>query len=175
MTLKTRITLITLIAILCIACDILTKNVAQTHLSSVPPIRLLGGVLRLQYTENTGVILGLGAQWSPATRFWTFGVFIGIVILSMLIFTLSSPHMTPLGIVAAALIIGGGLGNLIDRMFNQGAVIDFMNLGIGDLRTGIFNFADVAIMAGAGLMILWSILTPETNPPRPQDTEESEG
>ena len=175
MTVKTKLVLITLIAILCVGCDMLTKNVAQTHLSTAQPIRLLGGVFRLQYTENTGVILGLGAQWSPATRFWTFGVFIGIVILSMLIFTLSSPHMTPLGIVAAALVIGGGFSNLIDRLFNQGAVVDFMNLGIGNLRTGIFNFADVAIMAGAGLMILWSALTPAASATQPQGTGESEG
>ena len=175
MTLKTRLTRIILIAILCVACDILTKKIAQAHLASVPPIRLLGDLFRLQYTENTGVILGLGAQWSPAVRFWTFGVLIGAVILSMLIFTLSSPYMTPLGIVAAALIIGGGFGNLLDRLFNQGAVVDFMNLGIGNLRTGIFNVADVAIMVGAGLLILWSILTPVARTAQPQGTQESEG
>ena len=49
---------------------------------------------------------------------------------------------------SSALIIGGGLGNLIDRILNQGAVIDFMNIGIGPIRTGVFNVADLAILAG---------------------------
>jgi len=53
-----------------------------------------------------------------------------------------------------SLFIGGGASNLIDRLVYKGAVIDFLNIGIGNLRTGVFNVADVAIVAGAGLMIL---------------------
>ena len=52
---------------------------------------------------------------------------------------------------SAALIVSGGASNLIDRVIT-GSVIDFLNVGIGPLRTGIFNAADVGIMVGAGLM-----------------------
>ena len=57
--------------------------------------------------------------------------------------------------VLLACLLGGGLSNLIDRAYHQGAVSDFLNIGIGKLRTGVFNVADVLIMAGAfGLLIL---------------------
>jgi len=54
-------------------------------------------------------------------------------------------------IVALSLVVGGGIGNLIDRIFNQCCVVDFMNLGIGSLQTGIFNVADVVITFG----VIW--------------------
>jgi signal peptidase II len=44
----------------------------------------------------------------------------------------------------------------VDRAFHQGSVVDFMNMGIGPLRTGVFNVADVAIMVGIGLLLLAS-------------------
>ncbi len=50
--------------------------------------------------------------------------------------------------VGIALIIGGGIGNLIDRLLRNGSVSDFMNMGVGRLRTGIFNFADLFLIAG---------------------------
>jgi len=52
-----------------------------------------------------------------------------------------------------ALFVAGGASNLIDRV-TYGMVIDFMNVGIGSLRTGIFNVADMAIMLGAGILLL---------------------
>lgn len=52
------------------------------------------------------------------------------------------------------MIIGGGMGNLIDRLFFNGLVIDFLNIEIGPLRSGIFNVADIAIMVG-GFALLY--------------------
>lgn len=71
----------------------------------------------------------------------------------MLVFILVKRSLRPSFVIAISFIIGGGVGNLIDRMFNNGAVIDFMNIGVGSLRTGIFNVADVAIVTGMGLLI----------------------
>jgi signal peptidase II len=58
------------------------------------------------------------------------------------------------GITGGALIVGGGFSNLIDRLFHNGAVVDLLHIGIGRVRTGIFNLAEVAIMAGIGLMLI---------------------
>ena len=58
--------------------------------------------------------------------------------------------------MAVALLLAGGIGNLLDRLFHGGLVIDFLNMGIGPLRTGIFNVADMAIMAGFALLFLQS-------------------
>lgn len=52
------------------------------------------------------------------------------------------------------MIVGGGLANWLDRMLHDGAVTDFVSLGLGPLRTGIFNVADVAIVAGLLLLVL---------------------
>ena len=54
------------------------------------------------------------------------------------------------------LFVAGGTSNWIDRVI-QGSVVDFLNVGIGPLRTGIFNIADVAIMVGAGLVALGAL------------------
>ena len=60
-----------------------------------------------------------------------------------------------LALFVVAFFVAGGSANLVDRM-TRGSVIDFMNVGLGPLRTGIFNVADMAIMLGAGLVILAS-------------------
>ena len=53
-------------------------------------------------------------------------------------------------------MISGGFSNLYDRITNHGGVVDFMNMGVGSLRTGIFNVADMAIMAGVLLLVIYS-------------------
>ena len=59
-------------------------------------------------------------------------------------------------LLGAALIVSGGAPNWIDRVAT-GSVIDFLNVGIGPLRTGIFNVADVAILGGVGLVVLTAV------------------
>jgi signal peptidase II len=149
-----KILLILVIACVCVGGDQATKLIAKQHLSSAQPIYWMGDVVVLHYTENQGSFLGLGARLPDAVRFWVFIVFAGLMLVGMLSFVLISHELSLGGIIGAALIIGGGAGNLLDRIVHNGAVADFMNIGIGNVRTGIFNLADVAIMAGVGLLIL---------------------
>jgi signal peptidase II len=67
------------------------------------------------------------------------------------------------GIGALALIAGGGASNLLDRLLDAGRVTDFLNVGIGPLRTGIFNIADMAILGGAILLLLGHRSTTASN------------
>ena len=69
--------------------------------------------------------------------------------------TYPSKKLNSLAVSSSVLIIGGGLGNLIDRITNKGSVIDFMNIGIGSIRTGIFNVADLTIMAGVLMLAVF--------------------
>ena len=62
--------------------------------------------------------------------------------------------MSPWRLAGCGLLVSGAVGNLIDRVRFDGLVIDFLNVGLGPLRTGIFNVADMAIMAGAALVVL---------------------
>jgi signal peptidase II len=71
----------------------------------------------------------------------------------MLIYCLASSSRNPFILPAWGLVIGGGVSNLVDRLWYGGYVVDFLNVGIGPVRTGIFNFADVFIMVGVLLLI----------------------
>jgi signal peptidase II len=153
---KTRhkIILILVIVCACVGCDQATKFIAKQHLAQSPPIYLMNGMVILDYVENQGSFLGLGARLPDTVRFWLFIVLAGLMVVGMLSFALTVHELNVAGITGAALVIGGGVGNLIDRITHHGAVVDFMNVGIGKVRTGIFNFADMAIMAGIGLLLL---------------------
>ena len=63
-------------------------------------------------------------------------------------------------VVAWSLVLSGGLGNLVDRIINDGRMIDVMNIGIGSLRTGIFNVADVYITVGVVVLVFQSLQRP---------------
>ncbi len=149
-----KILLILIIVCACIGCDQATKLIAKQYLGGTPPIHLLGGTVVLHYAENQGSFLGLGARLPPTVRFWIFVVLAGLMIVGVLGVVLGAPNLNAGVVTGAALIIGGGIGNLIDRLTHQGTVVDFLNIGIGKVRTGIFNMADVGIMVGIGLLML---------------------
>ena len=148
---------IILILCSCVECDQVTKTVAQNHLPSSQPVYLVGDVFRLQYTENTGAFLGLGAELPHSVRFWALIVFVGVALIGMLRFVWTSQEMNPMSILGFSLIIGGGFSNLLDRVLKGRAVVDFINVGIGNVRTGIFNLADLVIMIGVGILLAWSV------------------
>jgi signal peptidase II len=135
-----------------IGCDRVTKHVAATTLSEAPGRSFLADTFRLEYVENTGAFLGLGADWPLAVRTAVFGVGNGLLLLALALAARRGrwPRRALFGV---GLFVAGGASNLVDRI-TYGMVIDFMNVGIGPLRTGIFNVADVAIMLGAGILAL---------------------
>lgn len=137
----------------CLVVDQLTK-VAATRWLEPEPWSFLGDTFRLQYALNTGAFLGLAGGWSPQVRFWLLTV-LNAGFLLMLIGILCRYWRMALGrFIACVLILAGGIGNLIDRISNDGQVTDFMNIGLGPVRSGIFNVADMAISGGA-LLLAW--------------------
>lgn len=149
-----KILVLLLVAILVIGLDQATKQIAQAHLSARPPQSYLGDTVRLLYSENTGAFLGLGSDLPQWVRAWGLVAANSLLLLGVLVFLLRQ-EIAPLGVAAGGLLIAGGVGNIIDRVLNDGRVVDFMNIGIGPLRTGIFNVADLAIVAGVALMAVW--------------------
>jgi signal peptidase II len=145
-----------LLLIVCVGCDQLTKDVARQYLALEPPQSWFYDTVRLQYAENTGAFLSLGGGFSEGIRVLLFQVFpaLCLVALATVLFAQQIPLSTA---IAWSLVLSGGLGNLLDRIMNDGRVIDFMNLGIGSLRTGIFNVADVCITTGVVLLIFWTV------------------
>jgi signal peptidase II len=142
----------------CIGCDQVTKSAARRLLARSDPIPMLNGFVRFEYAENTGGFLSLGANLPVAFRFVIFIVITGAVLAMMPLLAIKEWDKHPTGLVGLALMTGGGLGNLIDRMMNDGRVVDFVSLGVGSLRTGIMNVADVAVFAGAMLLLFGLII-----------------
>lgn len=134
-----------------LACDQGTKRIAVTTLKDRDPISLLSGSVRLLYAENTGAWGSLGSHWAPSVKTVVFVVLPGLFLIGMLLHALLSRELTRWHILGWGLVVGGGLGNLIDRV-RDGYVIDFMFMGIGPLHTNIFNVADVVLLVGIALM-----------------------
>lgn len=151
-----RLGLVVLILISCTGCDQMTKNVARQVLASSAPISLLNGSIRVEYTENPGAFLGLGANLPGEIRFLFFVMFVSLVLILTLAAIVNIRGFSLIHLIGLSLAAAGGVGNLLDRIFNDGVVIDFLQLGIGPVRTGVFNMADVAIMAGVSLFLLFS-------------------
>jgi signal peptidase II len=137
-----------------VGCDQATKLIARDHLTPGKPLIYAGDLFRLQYAENKGAFLGLGSSLPDAAREAIFTGGAGLMLIFMLVWLLRARRMSPWNTLAVALFCGGGLGNLIDRIFRDGRVIDFLNVGIGGLRSGIFNVADMAITAGIIMLFL---------------------
>ncbi|MEZ4674912.1 MAG: signal peptidase II [Caldilineaceae bacterium] len=152
-----RIGILCFILLSCVGCDQATKMIARQELATAPMQEYGNGFFRLLYAENPGAFLSLGASLHPDLRFWVFTVFVALLLSGLSWFAIRYIQKAPLPfVVAVALIAGGGLGNLIDRLLYDGHVVDFMQVGYSPLRTGVFNVADMAIMAGTGLMFIYA-------------------
>ncbi len=154
---KKRLFILLLICIPGVGCDQLSKEWARKELPVTHMNSYFADTLRLGYTENTGSFLSLGAHWSPEVRYWVFLVATGLLLLGVLGYLIFNKKLGKAEVIGLSLIVAGGIGNLYDRATNQGGVVDFLNVGVGSLRTGVFNVADMLIMA-ALLFFLWPLL-----------------
>ena len=154
-----RSVLVLLLLVLCVGCDQFTKDVAHQHLALQSPHSWFHDTIRLQYAENTGAFLSFGGGFSEGLRVFLFQVFPSLCLLALAVVLFVQPVSLDT-IVAWSLVLSGGLGNLVDRIMNDGRVIDFMNIGIGGFRTGIFNMADVCITVGVVLLVLQTLQQP---------------
>ncbi|MEK6579626.1 MAG: signal peptidase II [Bdellovibrionota bacterium] len=149
-----RITLVSGILLAGFGIDQVTKQFAISSLRGKMPLAYFWNFFRFEYAENQGAFLSLGAGLSEGARFWllTFGVAVFLVLF--LFYIVIDQKLGFADLICYALVISGGASNLFDRAFRpQGRVIDFMNVGIGNLRTGIFNVADVYITTGILLLM----------------------
>lgn len=147
-----RLGFLTLVMASTIGCDRVTKHLATALLADKPMQSFLADSVRLVYAENTGGFLSLGAGLPPVVRTSLFTVTTGLVLVVLLV-TLLRSRWSLWRALGLALLVAGGVSNWVDRVV-RGSVVDFMNVGVGWLRTGIFNFADVAIMLGITLFVL---------------------
>jgi signal peptidase II len=148
-----RLAMVIGILVACLACDQATKSAAVARLPEGRRLSFLGDCLRLERVRNPGSFLGLGEGLPAAARTVIFTWGVGAIVLAAMVVAFRRGASTRTA-CATALVAAGGLGNLWDRVVSGGWVTDFMNLGVGWLRTGIFNAADLAIVAGVVLLAL---------------------
>jgi len=135
-----------------ISCDRATKHIAATTLVGASSRSFLADTVRLEYVENTGGFLSLGADLPPAVRTGLFTIGTGLTLVALVAGAIWF-RWSGWPLLGVSLFVTGGASNWLDRVVH-GSVIDFINVGVGPLRTGIFNIADVAIMLGVGIVVL---------------------
>lgn len=160
---RVRVVVLVLVALVTVGCDQATKVVATAVLEHAPERSLFFDSVRLVYAENSGGFLSLGASLSPAVRTTVFSGLTALGLLALAAFALRRQRVDGLATFGLVLLISGGLSNWIDRVV-RGNVVDFLNVGVGWLRTGIFNVADVAIMVGALAFLIGEWRTSEQKP-----------
>lgn len=164
-----------------VACDQATKALAVAHLKGAGRIQIIDSMFTLVYAENPGAFLGLGRSLPDAWRWFVFTVAVALLLGGVAFFMLRR-KLAPLAFAGVAILVAGGVGNLVDRIARPGGrVVDFAQLALPEasiggvrLQTGIFNVADVQIFLGAGLMLASSwrrrkeVAADTATPPQPQ-------
>jgi signal peptidase II len=164
-----RIALVVLVVAMNIGCDQSTKYLAKKHLKDAGVVRVAGDYVILKYAENNGAFLSMFSSL-PRTFRTVALIILPVIALGLLaLYLFRNPGLSLPLLLAFGSILGGGISNvLIDRVFNNQYVVDFMNIGIGPVRSGIFNFADLSILFGSiALVVLNSVRRPVPAPVDP--------
>ncbi len=148
---KRSLLLLAGVAAAVIALDRWTKQWASSTLPFNQPVPVLGEVLRLTYTRNSGVAFGIGQ--GTGFPYYIFSILAVLVIVAMFLRRRAQGWPRRL---ALALILGGAFGNLVDRL-KAGEVVDFIEVGFHGWHWPVFNVADSAVTVGVVLFALaWS-------------------
>ncbi len=130
-----------------VGCDQISKNIARNQIASGEQISVIPDYFTLTLVENTGAFLSLGGNLPDLIRIPLLMIIPTLVIIGCLGYILKKKSIGYHHSLPIACIIGGGFGNLYDRILH-GSVTDFLHLNFQFFQTGIFNLADVSIMAG---------------------------
>jgi signal peptidase II len=145
-----------------VATDGLTKMVIQRTFALYDRVDVIGSYLRLTYIHNPGAAFGI--ELGPYSR-PIFLVLSVVALGALAAMYWATPAADRIRVAAIALICGGAIGNLIDRVRSDQGVVDFLDIGIGDLRWPVFNIADIAVTTGAIFLAL-SLWQEEQRPDR---------
>lgn len=132
--------------------DQYTKLIAKNYLTNQELISNNSSIINFSYMENSAGFLGILNGLPEYIQFFLLNICVALLLLYCLYYLFFLKSRTILHAFALALLTGGGISNLVDRIINDGKVIDFIQLGTGSLKTGIFNLADIYILAGSFLL-----------------------
>ena len=156
-----RFTAWLLLAALVVALDLWTKHLATANLELYRPVPVTGW-MNLTLAHNTGAAFSLFADAAGWQR-WFFIVVASGISVFLVIWLWRLPLSARLLPAALMLILGGAIGNLVDRV-RLGYVVDFIDLHYNNWHWPAFNLADSAIVIGVTLMLVESLLPPRKPP-----------
>jgi signal peptidase II len=134
-----------------LAFDIATKVVVVRTINLYQQIPIIGDYVRLTYIHNPGAAFGIEVGAHSRVVFLVLSALALVALGAMYWFTPASDRMR---LAAIALICGGALGNLMDRVRSEAGVVDFLDVGVGTVRWPVFNIADIAVTTGAIILAL---------------------
>jgi signal peptidase II len=146
-----RLALIGGVAIAVFVLDRITKAAVVANLQLNETREVVGDYVRISHVRNTGAAFGGGAQ--PPTLLSVLSV---VAVLAILYYYRTITMRSPFIAITLGMQLGGAIGNLVDRL-GQGYVVDFVDVGIGNVRFWSFNVADSSIVVGIALvtLLLW--------------------
>lgn len=133
--------------------DVITKYVAHTRLPLYRPHEVLGDVFRITLAYNPGAAFGLSLGAYSRWLFTALAVVVLVFLARMYRATRPDDWVQAL---ALGLVTGGAIGNVINRLWSRRGVVDFLDVGIGDVRWPTFNIADIGITTGA-ILLAWTL------------------
>ena len=155
---KSKLKVFLSVSVIVLLIDQLTKLAAYQLLVLGESSSYLWDTLRIGLIFNHGVFLGLGNDMDPNIRFAIFTLLVPLILAGFIYYVFKSDDFKGSSFVAVSAVIAGGFANVLDRLYNNGGVIDFINMGLGGLRTGIFNVADMAVMFGVFFLLFKQIM-----------------
>lgn len=155
------------IAVIVLAADIYTKHLAEGALKSIGTIPIIKDIFHLTYVENRGIAFGM---FSGGRIVFIIVSLIVLFLLAFVVFKTEKPVRSIWLKAGSALIFGGAIGNMIERV-TKGYVVDFLDFRIIDFP--VFNIADIAVCVGAAMLVI-HFLYAEQRMTKKAEEEESE-
>ena len=147
---------IILFVLLNVGCDQLSKDLVRKHVEPLDYIQVVNDNLILTNVENTGAMLGFGQGFPPILKMIFLKGLPLIVLMILFVRMIQNTNLNRWMVLAFAFVIGGGMGNLIDRIA-YGSVTDFFQIKLGIFKTGIFNMADVSVTIGVFILLFLTL------------------
>lgn len=145
--------LILVIVLFNIGCDQITKSIVRDHVDYNANIKVITNHITLTKVENAGAFLSVGDTLHSGFKFVLLLLMPVLVLLMGTYFVMTRKNLSPLLVFGISCVIGGGAGNLYDRII-YGSVTDFLHIDFVVFQTGVFNAADLSIMLGMLLIMI---------------------
>ena len=145
--------IVSLLVLGCVFLDQISKYLVVIYMQLHESVEVIPGILNFTYIQNRGAAFG-----SMADSRWIFMILSSVAIVGIFVYLFWKKPQNKLFLAAIMMIVGGGIGNMIDRV-RLGYVIDFIDFcAFPSIWMWVFNIADSFVCVGAGLLLLWTVL-----------------